>query len=379
MQVSTTLRDRTDGRMHRPLVRARAGVSIVGLLLGSSVIFSGAVSASSAHQSQAHKAKATYKLTFNKRGVPNVSGMTIPLGKGAGSPHIGDTVAYTAEQILLGWGATTSLTLGSATAVISGVIGGHLAATGGPFDGEINGGLTVFGPSQPGQNYEFIAQPTYKKLADLSGQVIAVTEPTDGDYVLMQLLAKKFHLTGKVTYEYTGTESNSLTSFIAGRIAGFWASSDSTVALKEKGVAYTPLYSARVLDPAEGDSYEASTRVWLNANFAQAEAIDLAWLYAAKVFHTNETEWLANATAYTKGAFTKNLEALDYVAYRKENPWPASQLAFTQKSVSNNFNTDASRGSITKLASGVPVNEYAVFGPWNAAVAAFKLHPNLVK
>ncbi|HVB00447.1 MAG TPA: hypothetical protein VNE42_04195 [Acidimicrobiales bacterium] len=379
MQVSTTLRDQTKGRAHRPLVRTRVGVSIVGLLMGSSVIFSGAVSASPARHIQAHKSKPTYKLSFNKKGVPNVVGMTISLGKGAGSPHIGDTVAYTAEQILLGWGATTSLTLGSATSVISGVIGGHLAATGGPFDGEINGGLTVFGPSQPGQNYEFIAQPKYKKLADLVGQTIAVTEPTDGDYVLQQLLSKKFHLTGKLTLEYTGTESNSLTSFIAGRIAGFWASSDSTVALKEQNVAYTPLYSARVLDPAEADSYEAATRVWLNANFAQAEAIDLAWLYAAKIFHTNETQWLANATAYTKGAFTKTLEALDYVAYRKENPWPASQLAFTPKRVSANFNTDAGRGSITKLAGGVPTNDYAVFGPWNAAVAAFNKHPNLFK
>ncbi|HUY06834.1 MAG TPA: hypothetical protein VMU99_06215 [Acidimicrobiales bacterium] len=305
--------------------------------------------------------------------------MTIPLGKGAGAPHIGDTVAYTAEQILLGWGATTSLTLGSATSVISGVIGGHLAATGGPFDGEINGGLTIFGPSQPGQNYEFIAQPKFKTLSSLTGQVIAVTEPTDGDYVLMQLLAKRYNLTGKVTYEYTGTESNSLTSFIAGRIAGFWASSDSTVALKEQGVGYQPLYSARVLDPAEGDSYEASTRVWLNAHFAQAEAIDLAWLYAAKIFHTNETQWLANATAYTKGTFSRTLEALDYVAYRKENPWPASHLAFTPKSVSANLNTDAGRGAITKLAAGAPLGEYAVFGPWNAAVAAFDAHPNLFK
>lgn len=378
MQVSKSSEHRIGDRARRPLVRARAGVAIVGLLMGSSAFISNAVSASSAHHGLMAKTKGPDRLRFSKKGVPLISGETFALGKGAGAPHIGDTLAYIVEQTLQSWGANASLTLGSATAVISGVIGGHLSATGGPFDGEINGGLTIFGPSQPGQNYEFISQPSYKTLASLSGQVIAVTEPTDGDYVLMQLLAKKFHLQGKVTYEFTGTESNSLTSFIAGRIAGFWASSDSTVALREQGVAYVPLYSARVLDPAEADSYVASSRVWLNSHFAQAEAIDLAWLYAAKIFHTSETKWLANATAYTKGAFSTTLEALDYVAYRKENPWPASGLAFTSKGVSANFNTDASRGSITKLASGVSVSEYAVFGPWNAAVAAFEAHPNLI-
>jgi len=352
---------------------------MVSLLMGSGMIFSGVASAGAAHHAKPAKANGPTRLKFNKRGVPNVAGMSIPLGKGAGAPHIGDAVAYTAEQILLSWGANTSLTLGNGTAVVAGVIGGHLAATGGPFDGELNGGLTIFGPSQPGQDYEFIAQPKFKTISDLAGQVVAVTEPTDGDYVLMQLFAKKFHLGGKVTYEYEGTESNSLVSFIAGRIAGFWASSPSTAALRLQGVAYVPLYSARVLDPAEADSYEASTRVWLNANFAQAEAIDLAWLYAAKIFHTNETKWLANATAYTKGAFSKTLEATDYVTYRKENPWPASQLAFTPKGLRSNFTTDANRGLITKLSPSAPESSYAVFGPWNAAVAAFHNHPNLIK
>lgn len=379
MQVASTLTNRTSGRSHRPLLRTKAGLAILGLLTGSGVIFSGVASAAAAYHTKPAKAAGPIRLKFNKKGVPNLVGVSIPLGKGAGAPHIGDTLAYATEQILQGWGATTSLTLGGGTAVVAGVIGGHLVATGGPFDGELNGGLTVFGPSQPGQDYEFIAQPKFKKISDLAGQVVAVTEPTDGDYVLMQMFAKKFHLAGKMTYEYEGTESNSLTSFIAGRIAGFWASSPSTAALRQQGVGYVPLYSARVLDPAEADSYEAATRVWLNAHFAQAEAIDLAWLYAAKMFHTNETQWLSYATAYTKGAFSRTLEAIDYVNYRKENPWPASQLAFTPKGVRSNFVTDAGRGVITKLSPGASQSSYAVFGPWNAAVAAFHKHPNLFK
>ncbi len=310
-------------------------------------------------------------------GTPDLKNVSLALGKGAGAPHVGDTVAYTAVQILKKWGAGATLTLGQGPAVVAGVAGGHLVATAGPLDAEMNGGLVLFGPSQPGQDYQFVAGTQTSGVPALKGKVLAVSSANVGDDVLTSQLLSKYGMTRQsVTIEYSGTEDNSLAAFIAGRVAGFWASSDSVVALKQKNIPFRTLIAARTLSPSEADSYEAASAGWLSSHVAQATAIDLAWLYAAQVFNTNESSWASYAKAYTAGAVPASTIALDYTAYRQGSLFPTSTAAFNPTNVLNNVQQDIASKGITKVSASSPESAYADFGPWNAALAEFQANPN---
>lgn len=320
-------------------------------------------------------------LKLNSKGVPDLSGVSLPLGKGAGAPHVGDTVSYTANKLLQEWGATSpALTLGEGPAVVADVVGGHLVATGGPEDAELNGGLVIFGPSQPGQDYQFVVHSGVSKVTALKGKVLAVSAPNVGDDILTTDLLRKYRMSrSEVTIEYSGTEDNSLAAFIAGKVAGFWASSDSIVALRQQHVSFRALVAARNLAPFEADSYLAASPAWLKSHFADAEAIDLAWLYAAKIFNTNEQQWVQYAAAYTEGSVPTATIRLDYAAYKAGSLFPASAAAFSPSNVQKNVLEDIKNGGITKLGSDPSESQYADFGPWNAAVAAYEAHPNAVR
>lgn len=375
-----------DGHRLRFAVRRSAVLGSVATVAVVSLAACGTSGSASSNSSSSSSASSSGSgsgsstgsaLKLNSSGVPNLSGEDLPLGKGAGAPHVGDTVSYTAEQLLKKWDASTQLTLGEGSAVVADVAGGHLVATGGPEDAELNGGLVLFGPSQPGQDYQFIVHTGTLQFPALKGKVLAVSAPNVGDAVLTTLLLKKYGMTkSDVTIEYSGTEDNSLAGFIAGRVQGFWASSDSIVALRQKHIGFHVLMAARTLAPYEADSYEAASPSWIKSHFAQAEAIDLAWLYAANIFNTNEKLWSTYAASYTEGSVPAGTIALDYKAYKSGSLFPTTSDAFSPSNVKQNVMQDIQNGGITKLGSNPSESQYADFGPWNAAVAAFEAHPN---
>lgn len=363
--------------------RRLPSVSPRALITGSVAVValvSLAACGSSTPSSSTNTSSPSTGLKLNSKGVPDLSGLSLPLGKGAGAPHVGDTVAYTVNKLLQQWGASSpSLTLGEGPAVVADVAGGHLVATGGPEDAELNGGLVLFGPSQPGQDYQFVTHSTISKVTALKGKVLAVSAPNVGDDILTTLLLRKYNMTrSEVTIEDSGTEDNSLAAFIAGRVAGFWASSDSIVALRQQNVSFHVLMAGRNLAAYEADSYEAASPTWLKSHFTEAEAIDLAWLYAAKMFNTNEQQWVQNAAAYTQGSVPTATIKLDYQAYKSGSLFPASAAAFDPANVKQNVMQDISNGGITKLGSNPSQSQYADFGPFNAALALFEAHPNAV-
>lgn len=351
------------------LAKWHVGALRVGLL--AAIVALAATATAPAAQASAPKG-----LKLNSRGVPNLHGVSIPLGKGAGAPHVGDAVTYTAEQLLKSWGASTSLTLGEGPAVVAGVVGGHLDATGGPFTAEINGGLVLFGPSQPAEDYEFIVAKGINNYSQLEGKVLGVSAPGVGDAVLTSVLLKKEHLTGKVTIEYTGSATNSVAAFIGGRVAAFWTNSTSAVALTQKNVYYKPMISARQLLPSEADSYEAARSSWLRTNFADAEAIDLAWLYAARIFNTNEALWLKYAAGYTAHSVPVAQMKLAYQAYKREQLFPDNASAFTKAHIKANYDLAEKTGTLTKQYHSKPESAYAFLKAWETAVKIFDAHPN---
>lgn len=338
-------------------------------------LFAGIVALTVTVAAPAVQASAPKGLKLNSRGIPNLHGVSVPLGKGAGAPHVGDAVTYTAEQLLKSWGANTSLTLGEGPAVVAGVVGGHLVATGGPFTAEINGGLVLFGPSQPAEDYEFIVARGINNYAQLKGKVVAVSAPGVGDAVLTSVLLKKEHLTGKVTIEYTGSATNSVAAFIGGRVAAFWTNSTSAVAMTQKKVYYKPMISARLLLPAEADSYEAAKSSWLRTNFADAEAIDLAWLYASRIFNTNEALWLKYAAGYTGHSVPVVQMKLAYQAYKREQLFPDNASAFTKANIKANYDLAEKTGTLDKQYRSKPESAYAFVKAWETAVKIFDAHP----
>jgi hypothetical protein len=362
---------RTTGEKKR-LHPIRGGLAALGLVGAvSAACITGAVPASAAV-----KAPTIHNLKVNRHGVPNLHGVTFPLGKGAGAPHVGDAVTYTAQQLLGSWGAKVgSLTLGEGPAVVSGVVGGHLFATGGPFTAELNGGLKVFGPSQPGEDYEFIVAKGIKNFSQLKGKVVGVSAPGVGDAVLMAALEHKYHLTGQVTIEYTGSATNSVSAFIGGRLSGFWTNSTSAIALTQQHVYYKPMISARALLPAEADSYEAATSSWLKSHLYLAEAYDLAWLYAARIFNTNEARWLKYAADYTDHSVPVSQMKLAYAAYKKEQLFPDNASAFNPANVKANYKIAEKTGTLDSKYHNKPESAYATFKAWQAAVKIFRTHP----
>jgi hypothetical protein len=106
-----------------------------------------------------------------------------------------------------------------------------------------------------------------------------------------------------------------------------------------------------------------------------AEAIDLAWLAAAKLFNTNETQWVTNAAAYTSNADPTAKYQKSWQELQTIQGWPADGSILTSGIVSFNLNI-AGQQSALKGEGNRPASQEMDLGPWQQAWSVFSAHPS---
>lgn len=334
-------------------------------------------SSSSSNSTSKSSSSSGSQLTFGSNGLPNLAGMKIPFGDAAGNAVIGDTNAYNVYLHLKQWGANATYTIASGATGELGVRSGSLAEINGGFSTDVDAGLTVFGPNQAHVDYLLLGGKGVTKLSQIKGQNVAVATTVSGDSLLMTAALKKEGLSSsQVKIVYTGSDSASEGQFISGRIPVTFLHASDLLKLKSAGVSYHILATAAQLIPGDADSFMAASPTWLKSHFADAEAIDLAWLASAKTFDTDPQAWVKVAGEYTKHAETSTYDMQAYQTLKPINGWPDNSSAFTQSAVNENLSISKSAGQIKGLGNR-PTSQMADFGPWNAALKAFAAHPNL--
>jgi hypothetical protein len=313
------------------------------------------------------------KLIFNPDGTPNLKGMTFNIGNAAGSAHTGDTNVFDLVQFLKKWGASASQTNASQNAPELAVASGQLDAAAGPLPTEVDSGLTVFGPNQARLDDVVLAKNSIASLADTKGKSFAICCDASPDGVLLTAVLKKAGVSeSQINVLRTGASSASHSALIAGRVdVAFVHSSDVPTA----GPGYHVLAVGATLLPQYADSFIAATPSWLKAHPAMAEAIDLAWLAAAKLFNTNETQWVTNAAAYTSNADPTAKYQKSWQELQTIQGWPADGSILTSGIVSFNLNI-AGQQSALKGEGNRPASQEMDLGPWQQAWSVFSAHPS---
>jgi hypothetical protein len=104
-----------------------------------------------------------------------------------------------------------------------------------------------------------------------------------------------------------------------------------------------------------------------------AEAIDLAWLASAKLFNTQESQWVSNAAAYTSNADTTAKYKQAWQELQTLQGWPANGSILTSPIVSFNVNIAAQQNSL-KGDGTRPAAQEMDLTPWQQAWAQFSAH-----
>jgi hypothetical protein len=354
---------------------AGAGSSAALLALSAlsalSACSSAAQNPAAAQNQAATQGSSATKLAFNADGTPNLKGMTFNIGNAAGSAHTGDTNVYDLVQFLKKWGASASQTNASQNAPELAVASGQLDATAGPLPTEVDSGLTVFGPNQARLDDVVLAKNSVASLAGMKGKTVAICCDASPDGVLLTSVLKKAGVTeSQISVLRTGASSASLSALIAGRVdVAFAHSTDVSTA----GSGYHVLAVGATILPQYADSFMAATPSWLSSHPAMAEAIDLAWLAAAKLFNTSETQWVTNAAAYTSNANNTTTYQETWRELQTIQGWPASASILTSPIVSFNLNI-ANQQSALKGQGTRPAAQEMDLTPWQQAWTAFSAH-----
>jgi ABC-type nitrate/sulfonate/bicarbonate transport system substrate-binding protein len=343
-------------------------------------VLAGAVSLAAACGGSAPPAPSGYSATslhFRSDGTPDLRGLTLRLGNAAGDATIGDTVVYIATQQLKKWGADADLTLGSGNTTQLAVVSGQLQATAGPLPTDLDAGLDVFGNNQVHVDYLMVSN----KLTDLSqlkARTIAIATTVSPDnYLLDGALAKARLTRDDVKIQLTGSNGNSVNQMAQGKVDVAFVHADGLLTLQKSGT-FNVLANGATLEPWDADSYMTATGAWLKANPAAAEAVDLAWLHAAWVFDHDKSKWITYALQYTKNAVSADEAGASYDALARAKPWPADGTGMEMSSLQKNFDAAKQSGQI-KAQGDRPISQWAVTGPWTAAVAYFKQNARAIE
>lgn len=348
-----------------------AGIGFFATLLALSACSSASQTPSATPSGSATQASSATKLVFNSDGTPNLKGLTFNVGNAAGSAHTGDTNVYDLVQFLKKWGASASQTNASQNATELAVASGQLDAAAGPLPTEVDAGLTVFGPNQARLDDVVLAKTSVTSVADMKGKTVAICCDASPDGVLLTAVLKGAGLTeSDLTVLRTGASSASLSALIAGRVdVAFVHSSDVPTA----GASYHVLAVGGTILPQYADSFMAATPSWLNAHPAMAEAIDLAWFASSKLFNTDESQWVANAAAYTSNADTTAAYEKSWQELQSIQGWPTKDSILTPSVVSFNLNI-AGQQSALKGAGTRPAAQEMDLTPWQQAWSVFSAH-----
>ncbi len=348
-----------------------AVLAVAGALLATACSSStkAAGSKSSGGTPSATQSTATH-LAFNADGTPNLSGLTIRMGNAAGSAHTGDTNVYDLVQMLKNWGANASQTNASQNDTELAVASGSLDATAGPLPTEVDSGLVVFGPNQARLDDVVLAKNSVT-LSNLKGQNIAICCDASPDGVLLTAVLKKAGIgTSQVHILRTGASSASFQALLSGKVDVAFVHSN---AVPKAGSGYHVLGTGASILPQYADSFMAAQGSWLKSHPAVAEAIDLAWLASAHLFDTNESQWVTNATAYTKNADTAAQYQKAWTELQGIQAWPTDGSIFTAAVVTFNLNI-AKQQDALKGQGNRPASQEMDLTPWQKAWAQYSAH-----
>lgn len=317
-------------------------------------------------------ASSPAKLVFNGDGTPNLHGLTIHMGNAAGDVTIGDTVVYITVQKLKQWGANADLQIGGSNTTELAVVSGQLNATAGPLPTCVNAGLDIFGNNQVHVDYLMVSK-NLSALTQLKGRLIAVATTNSPDQYLLDGALEKAHLTrNDIRVDLTGSNGASVNQMLQGRVDAAFIHADGLLKLNKTG-HFNVLASGADLEPWDADSYMCATAQWLKANPGTAEAIDLAWLSAAKVFDTDPAGWVKYAQDYSKHAQSDAEALAAYNALKQAKPWPDDGSGMSYAVLEKNYEVAKQKGQI-KGEGNRPISQWGITVPWHAAVQQFKSH-----
>lgn len=317
------------------------------------------------------KADLTGSLTFNTNGTPNLKGMTFAIGNAAGSAHAGDTNVYDLVQFLKKWGAKATQTNASQNAPELAVASGQLDASAGPLPTEVDSGLTAFGPNQARLDDLVLAKNSVASLAGMKGKNVAICCNASPDGVLLNAVLKQAGLSeSQISVLRTGASDASLSALIAGKVDVAFVHSDG---VPKAGPGYHVLAIGGTILPQYADSFMAATPSWLKSHPAMAEAIDLAWLASAKLFNTDEAQWVQNAGAYTSHADPTAKYQKTWQELRSIQGWPTDGSILTPAVVNFNLQIAAQQNSL-KGQGNRPAAQEMDLTPWQHAWAQFSAH-----
>ena len=316
-------------------------------------------------------------LHFRADGTPDLTGLTLHVGNAAGDATIGDTVVYIVVQQLVKWGATADLTNSAGNTSQLAVVSGSLQTTAGPLPTDLNAGLDVFADNQVHVDYLMVSSKL-SNLSDIKGRTIAIATTVSPDNYLLDGALSKVHLTrSDVKIQLTGSNGNSVNQLAQDKVDVAFVHADGLLTLQKHGT-YNVLANGAALEPWDADSYFSATGDWLRANPAAAEAVGLAWLHAAHVFDTQKSKWVQFALQYTKNAISESEAAASYDALAKAQPWPDDGSGMETATLQKNFDAANQAGQIKGQGSR-PQSQWAVTGPWKAAVDYFKAHTKAIE
>lgn len=361
-------------------MRRFVGIACAATAIVMGACGGGAATGSPSAAASASAAPSGYSPTvlhFKADGTPDLSGLTIHLGNAAGDATVGDTVVYITVQELKKWGANADLQLGSSNTTQLAVVSGQLQATAGPLPTDLDAGLDIFGNNQVHVDYLMVSS-TVSDLTQLKGKTIAIaTNVSPDNYLLDGALAKANLTRSDVKIQITGSNGNSVNQLVQKKVDVAFVHADALKTLQKNGTVNV-LTNGATLEPWDADSYMSATGAWLKANPAAAEAIDLAWLHAAWVFDNDKAQWVKFAQEYTKNAVTADQAASGYDALAKAQPWPADGTGMETASLQKNFDAAKQAGQI-KGQGDRAISDWAVTGPWQAAVDYFKQHAQAIE
>jgi ABC-type nitrate/sulfonate/bicarbonate transport system substrate-binding protein len=316
-------------------------------------------------------------LHFRPDGTPNLTGLTLHLGNAAGDATIGDTVVYITVQQLVKWGANADLTNSAGNTSQLAVVSGSLHATAGPLPTNLDAGLDVFANNQVHVDYLMVSS-RLSSLGDVKGRTIAIATTVSPDNYLLDGALAKAHLTrNDVKVQLTGSNGNSVNQLAQDKVEVAFVHADGLLTLQKHG-SYNVLANGAQLEPWDADSYFAASGDWLEANPAAAEAVSLAWLHAAHVFDTQKAQWIQFALQYTKNAVSQSDASAGYDALVKAQPWPDDGSGMEAAALQKNYDAANQSGQIKGLGNR-PRSQWAVTGPWKAAVDYFKTHARAIE
>ncbi len=301
---------------------------------------------------------------------PNVAGQHITVAISA-APQVSDTVLYLTTEILDAWGASVKrVNLTGDTQASQTILAGDADFGGLALATTVNAGLVEFGPNQPHVDYFMMAAPSIKTVPQLVGHQFAVSNTGGIEAAMYRIILSQYHIpTSKVPLILSGGSSVRTQALLAHQVSAAFVSSDNYLTIKQAGGGFNVLAVVGKKVPFLADSFLAGSPSWVASNPKTVEAVDEAWLEAAKIFNTNEAAWAKAAVAYAGSAADPSSLSQEYQILKEADCWDPSPSSFSPSVVTQNEQVETQTGSI-QVKKALPA--FTEFSSWKEAQNLFK-------